>query len=252
MEGRKVAFDGKLSPTRALLGEQRGRIALALNSRLVEASCDGALSLSPAPALEGKEPCRRPCGALDPMARPASLPGDSGAVDVTATLGLELGGAWPSRTSTGRFSGGTLSGTLALETDRVRPYLEQHAAPATSTSAVPCCDPTPPALHRQRRQAGPMGWSGRAPPRRSRRRPGRPRRSPGASGARPPAAGARRRSICRCCDSPMPTSRWWSTVFSTASLTTGQSQLRAALKDNVAKLTLAGRRCSTADEGAGS
>ena len=36
----------------------------------------------------------------------------------------------------------------------------------------------------------------------------------------------------------MPTSPWWSTGCSTASLATGQSQLALALKDSVAKLTL--------------
>src|SRR5262249_27498945 len=53
-KGEKVAFDGKLSPARALMGEQRGRVALTLNARLLAAAYDGALTLSPAPGLEGK------------------------------------------------------------------------------------------------------------------------------------------------------------------------------------------------------
>ena len=39
--GEKVAFDGKISPARALLGEQRGRIALALQGRHGQISYDG-------------------------------------------------------------------------------------------------------------------------------------------------------------------------------------------------------------------
>ena len=225
-KGEKVTFDGKLSPARALLGEQRGRIALALNSRLVEASYDGALSLSPTPALEGKATLKAPSvGALTQWLG-RHVAGDLGAVDVTATLGLEQGRLAITDLN-GVASGGTLSGTLALETERDRPYLSGTLRTSDldlgglvlrpeAASASPAAAPGPPD----------EGRSGRAPPRRSRRRPGRPRRSPGASGARPPAAGARRRSICRCCGSPMPTSRWWSTVFSTASLRPGRANSR--------------------------
>src|SRR4029077_5723317 len=111
--GEKVAFEGKLSPARALLGEQRARMALALNARLVEASYDGTLSLSPAPTFEGKATLKAPSvGALaEWLGRHVAA--DSGAVDVTATLGLEQGRLAITDLN-GVASGGALSGSLAL------------------------------------------------------------------------------------------------------------------------------------------
>ena len=171
-KGEKVAFDGKLSPARALLGEQRGRIALALNSRLVEASYDGALSLSPAPALEGKATLKAPSvGALTRWLG-RHVAGDSGAVDVTATLGLEQG-RWPSRTSTG--SPAAVRSAARLRSRRARPPLPQrHAAHSDLDLGRLVLRPTP-----QRSTAWPRPADERAPaPPRPRRR-GRLRRPPG-------------------------------------------------------------------------
>jgi AsmA protein len=234
--GEKVAFDGKLSPARALLGEQRGRVALALNSRLLEASYDGALSLSPAPALEGKASLKAPSvGALaEWLGRHVAA--DSGAVDVTATLGLEQGRLAITDLN-GVASGGTLSGTLALETaERARPYLSGTLRTSdldlgrlllrpSAASAAPAAAPGPPA------EAERAGTAEPAP-----------------AGKAPPVAGGKRRA----------TARGWSEAAIDLSLLrladadvtlvvdrllyreleTGQSQLALALKDNVAKLTL--------------
>jgi AsmA protein len=236
-KGEKVAFDGKLSPARALLGEQRGRIALALNSRLVEASYDGALSLSPAPALEGKATLKAPSvGALTQWLG-RHVAGDSGAVDVTATLGLEQGRLAITDLN-GVASGGTLSGTLALETDRVRPYL-------SGTLRTSDLDLGRLVLRPDAASASPAAAPGRPD---EAERPGTAEAEPAPAGKAPPVAGGKRRA----------TARGWSETPIDLSLlrladadvtvvvdrllyrelATGQSQLALALKDNVAKLTL--------------
>ena len=170
------------------------------------------------------------------MARPTRA-GDSGAVDVTATLGLEQGRLAITDLN-GVASGGTLSGTLALETERVRPYLSGTLRTSDldlgglvlrpeAASASPAAAPAPPM----------RGRSGRAPPRRSRRRREGPAGRRGQAARDRPrlerdadrsvAAAARRcrrhgggrpSSLPRACDRAEPT--------------------RAGAEDNVAKLTL--------------
>ncbi len=235
--GEKVAFDGKLSPARALLGEQRGRVALALNSRLVEASYDGALSLSPAPALEGKATLKAPSvGALAEWLG-GHAAADSGAVDVTATLGLEQGRLAITDLS-GVASGGTLSGTLALETERARPYLSG----ALRTSDL---DLGRLVLRTHTASAAPAAAPGRPA---EAERPGTAEAEPAPAGKAPPVAGGKRRatahgwseaaidlSLLRLCDADV------TLVVDRLlyrELETGQSQLALALQDNVAKLTL--------------
>ena len=235
--GEKVAFDGKLSPARALLGDQRGRVVLALNARLVEASYDGTLSLSPAPTFEGKATLKAPSvGALaEWLGRHVAA--DSGAVDVTATLGLEQGRLAITDLN-GVASGGALSGSLALETERARPYLSGTLRTSdldlghlllrdSAANAVPAAAP---------------GRPGAAEP------PGTAEAEAAPAGKAPPVAGRKRRA----------TAHGWSEApidlsllrLADADITvvvdrllyreleTGQSQLALALKDNVAKLTL--------------
>ena len=121
-KGEKIAFDGKVSPARTLLLGARGRIALALKSRLFEASYDGTLSLGQEAGLEGN--ARLKALSLSALAQwldhHAGV--DAGAVEVAAALSLDSGRLRFADVA-GEIDGSPLSGNLALETERPRPYL---------------------------------------------------------------------------------------------------------------------------------
>jgi AsmA protein len=121
--GEKVAFDGKVSPARALLLGERGRIALTLSSRLLESSYDGTLGLGQDTSLDGK--ARLKAASLKALAqwldRDAAA-GDAGEVEVAAGLSLDKG-RLKFADITGSLGGSTLAGNLELETERPRPYL---------------------------------------------------------------------------------------------------------------------------------
>jgi AsmA protein len=236
-KGEKVAFDGKLSPARALMGEQRGRVALTLNSRLLVAAYDGALTLSPAPGLEGKATLKAPSiGALAEWLGQHGA-ADSGPVDVTSTLSLDQGRVTLSDLN-GVAGAGTLSGTLALETERARPYLSGTLRTTDldlgrlllRPAAADAAPPGPPAQVGEAERRG-AGETDAAP-----------------AGKAPAPAGGKRRASGR---------GWSETPIDLAllrladadvslvvdrllyrELETGQSQLALALKDSVAKLTL--------------
>jgi AsmA protein len=121
--GEKVSFDGKISPARALLLGERGRIALTLGSRLLETSYDGTLALSQDASLDGK--ARLKAGSLKALVQwldRHAAAGDAGEVEVAAGLSLDKG-RLRFADITGSLGGGTLSGNLELETERPRPYL---------------------------------------------------------------------------------------------------------------------------------
>jgi AsmA protein len=120
--GEKIAFDGKVSPARALLLGDRGRVALALSSRLFETSYDGTLSLGQEPALEGK--ARLKAASLNALAQwlDRHAGAEAGAVEVAAALSLDKGRLALADLA-GVLGSSTLSGNLALETERPRPYL---------------------------------------------------------------------------------------------------------------------------------
>jgi AsmA protein len=231
--GEKVAFDGKLSPARALLGEQKGRVALTLTSPLLEAAYDGALMLAPAPALEGKATLKAPSvGALATwLGRHAGT--EPAAVDVTAMVSLEQGRLAITDLN-GVAGGGTLSGTLALETERARPYLSGTLRTTDLDLGRLLLRPVAPAATAHR--------AGEA------ERPGNAEAESAPAGQAPAVASGKRRAA----------GRGWSEApidlallrLADADVTlvvdrllyrelqTGQSQLALALKDNVAKLTL--------------
>jgi len=236
--GEKVAFDGKLSPARALLGEQRGRVALALNSRLVETSYDGALSLSPAPLLAGKATLKAPSiGALaEWLGRHAAA--DTGVIDVTAMLSLEQGRLAISDLN-GTAGGGALSGTLALETERARPYLSGTLRATDLDLGRLLLRPSP------ANAPPPQGAAGRAG---EVERSGSAETEPAPAGKTAAVAPGKRRATVRgWSDAPIDLSllRLADADVTVVvdrllyrELETGQSQLALALKDSVAKLTL--------------
>jgi len=236
-KGEKVAFDGKLSPARALMGEQRGRVAFTLNSRLLAAAYDGALTLAPAPALEGKATLKAPSlGALAEWLG-QRVAGDSGAVDVTSTLSLDQGRVTLSDLN-GVAGAGTVSGNLALETERARPYLSGNLRTTDLDLGRLLLRPTA----AEAAATGPPGQVSEA----ERRGAGETEVAP--AGKAPAPAGGKRRANGR---------GWSETPIDLAllrladadlslvvdrllyrELETGQSQLALALKDSVAKLTL--------------
>ena len=236
--GEKVAFDGKISPARALLGEQRGRIALALQGRHGQISYDGSLLLGADLALEGKANLKAASlsGLADWLER--RVAGDAGAVEITGAIALDKGRVVLSDLS-GSIGASTLSGNLALETDRPRPYLSGSLRMTEldlsrllmrPAAAGPAALPTAPDAPGQTQ--GPAHREGEDSP-----------------AARPPAsAGLKRRAHASgWSDAPIDVSFL---ALGDADLTvvldrllyrdlaTGQSQLALALKDSVAKVTL--------------
>jgi uncharacterized protein involved in outer membrane biogenesis len=101
---------------------ERGRVALALSSRLFETVYDGTLSLGQEPAFDGK--VRLKAASLNALAQwlDRHAGADAGAVEVAAALSLDKGRLVLADVA-GVLGNSTLSGNLALETERPRPYL---------------------------------------------------------------------------------------------------------------------------------
>jgi AsmA protein len=233
--GEKVAFDGKLSPARALLGEQKGRVVLALTSQLLEAAYDGALALGPAPSLEGKATLKAASlGALGAWLG-RRVAADAGALDVSAMLSLDQGRLAITDLS-GVAGGGTLSGTLALEMERARPYLSGTLRTTDLDLGRLLLRPEAASLPGTPSRPGAAERPGNA----------EPEPAPAAK-APPPLAAGKRRAVARWSEAPLdlaPLRLADADVTIVVDrllyreLETGQSQLALALKDEVAKLTL--------------
>ena len=121
-KGEKVTFDGKLSPARALLGGERGRVALALAARHGQASYDGTLLIGDDVALEGKTSLKT--ASLPALADwlDRRLGGEAGALDVASAIAVEKGKvSLPDLTAV--LGDSSVSGNVELDWDRSRPYL---------------------------------------------------------------------------------------------------------------------------------
>jgi AsmA protein len=234
--GEKVAFDGKLSPARALLGEQKGRVVLALTSQLLEAVYDGALALGPAPSLEGKATLKAASlGALGAWLG-RRVAADAGALDVTAMLSLDQGRLAITDLN-GVAGGGTLSGTLALEMERARPYLSGTLQTTDLDLGRLLLRPEAASLPGTPSRPGAAERPGNA----------EPEPAPAAEAAPPLAAGKRRAVARGWSEAPIDLALLRLADADVTivvdrllyrELATGQSQLALALKDDVAKLTL--------------
>jgi AsmA protein len=227
--GEKIAFEGKLSPARALLGEQRGRMALALNARLGQATYDGSLTLGEDLALEGKASLKTP--SLSALADwlDRRVAGEAGAVEIAGAISLDKGRvSLPDLNAV--LGGSSVSGNLQLETQRARPYLSGALRSTELDLGRLLMRPTAaekPALPAPAESAG---HADAAP----------------AEKALPPAA-LKRRPPAGWSEAPIDLS-WLSLVDADLAvvvdrlryreLETGQSQLALALQDGIAKLTL--------------
>jgi AsmA protein len=235
-KGETVGFDGKVSPALALLGEQRGRVALSLNGRLGQAAYDGTLLLSAAPALEGKGSLKAPSLRALAAWLERRLADEAGGIEATAAVALESGRLTLAEL-TASVGAGNWSGNLALETDRGRPHLsgslrateldlgrllmpQQSAASAAVAGEPPALAPPAPAAGPEEQPAG------KEPPPAV---PGKRHHGPGWSEAPIELSYLSRADA----DLSLVVDR-----LRYRNLETGQSQLSLALKDGVAKLTL--------------
>jgi AsmA protein len=226
--GEKIAFDGKISPARALLGE-RGRMALAVTSPLFETSYDGTLLLGQEVALEGKG--RLKAASLQALAQwlERRTIADAGAVELAAALTLDKGRLVIADLA-GVAGGSTLSGNLALETERARPYLSGS-------------------VRASELDLGRLLLRGTASPRASDAKPAAAAEVESApAGPAPAASPAKRRGHGGAwSEAPIDFAilRWGDADLSLVvdrvlyrELETGQSELGLSLANNVAKLTL--------------
>jgi len=225
--GEKIAFDGKVSPARALLGE-RGRMALAVTSPLFETSYDGTLVLGQEVALEGK--ARLKAASLQALAQwlERRTVADAGAVELAAALALDKGRLVIADLA-GVAGGSTLSGNLALETERARPYLSGS-------------------VRASELDLGRLLLRGTPSPRAADAKPAPAELEPAPAGPGPAASPPKRRGHSGAwSEAPIDFAilRWGDADLSLVvdrvlyrELETGQSELSLSLANNVAKLTL--------------
>jgi AsmA protein len=124
LQGEKVAVEAALGPMRALLQEQKARLALKLAGRAIEAGYDGTLSVASGPALDGMLSLR--ASSLETLAawlgRPMTGGQETGTLSLSSPLSVGNGQASLSRL-TATLGDVSLDGALKIETKGARPRL---------------------------------------------------------------------------------------------------------------------------------
>ena len=153
LNNETLAFDGTLSPLRAVLLEaETARVTGRLAGRPIEATYDGTVSVDRGVALDGRIGLKAPSAEavaawLSQQVMPVH---DSGALSLTSTVTADAGRVSLSRLQA-TLGTTTLSGSLTLDTRKERPHvggdlrftdldLGRHsgaAAPAPDTTPAP-------------------------------------------------------------------------------------------------------------------
>ncbi len=123
-QGEKLTYEVTLSPLRALLQEQKARLALKLSGRPMEATYDGTLSLASGVGLDGllslKAASVETLGGW--LGRPMTAGQDPGSLSLSSSLSGSNGQLSLSRL-TATLGDTSINGSLEIDTKGVRPRL---------------------------------------------------------------------------------------------------------------------------------
>jgi AsmA protein len=123
-QGEKIAFQGLLSPFRALVEDRNARLSLKISGRPVEASYEGVAKVTSSPALEGKVNVKVPSmAALGAWLTKQSTAGsDIGELSVSTRLSAADGRiSLPELSAT--IGETRVTGTLTTDTAGARPHV---------------------------------------------------------------------------------------------------------------------------------
>ena len=123
-QGEKFAFQGLVSPLRALLEERSARLSLKFSGRPIEASYEGVARAAASPALEGKVNVKAPSvAALGAwLGKPASAGRDMGELSFSTAISAADGRvSLPELSAT--IGETSLTGAVTVDATGARPYV---------------------------------------------------------------------------------------------------------------------------------